>query len=405
MARLHTVYSRRAEFNLYPMETDAVRAPEAAAARDYDAELRAFFELAGVGNAVVDVHTRRFVKVNRRFEEITGYTAEELYERTFGDITHPDDRGRDEVRFHELITGQHAEIHFEKRYLRKDGTVIWIHLNTTLLRGTDGCARMQLGVISDITAQKLAQAEVEKLQNNLHRLVDERTAALADKSSQLEAFVYTVAHDLRAPLRAINGFAEFVTEDAGTTLSVGSAGYLDRIKAATRRMDNLIRDLLSYTRVTQMDLRIEKVPLQECVDSALAGLRDDIEWRDAEIAIESPLPVALGDRGSLEQVIAHLIANAVKFVAPGKRPQVRVHGTTHADSARLCVTDNGIGIRPEYHDRVFRMFERLEDARSYPGTGIGLPIVSKTIERLGGRFGVQSEPGRGSTFWFELRQA
>ena len=368
-------------------------------------EFRAFFHLAGVGNAVVDVHTRKFVLVNRRFEEITGYTAEELQERTFDDITHPDDRARDQARFHELITGQHAEVKLEKRYVRKDGAAVWVHLTTTLLRGADGCARLQLGVINDITAQKSAQAEVQKLQGNLQHLVEERTAELAEKSAQLEGFVYTIAHDLRAPLRAINGYAEFVTEDATATLSAGSMTYLDRIKKAAQRMDRLIRDLLSYTRVTQIELNIENVALRECFDWVLATMREEIEGRKAQVIVESPMPRVLGERGSLEQVIGHLLGNALKFVPPGERPEVQVRAEALGDYVRVSVTDNGIGIRPEFHDRVFRIFERLEDARSYPGTGIGLPIVRKTIERLGGKVGLQSEPGKGSTFWFELRKA
>ena len=366
---------------------------------------RAFFHLAGVGNAVVDVHTRKFVLVNRRFEEITGYTAEELQDRTFDDITHPDDRARDQARFHELITGLHAEVKLEKRYVRKDGAAVWVHLTTTLLRGADGCARLQLGVINDITAQKLAQAEVQKLQNNLQHRVEERTAELAEKSAQLEGFVYTIAHDLRAPLRAINGYAEFVTEDAASTLSAGGVTYLDRIKKAARRMDRLIHDLLSYTRVTQIELKVEKVTLRECIDWVLANMREEIEARNAKVTVESPMPHVLGERGSLEQVIGHLLSNALKFVPPGERPEVQVQAEAHGDYVRVGVTDNGIGIRPEFHDRVFRIFERLEDARSYPGTGIGLPIVRKTIERLGGKVGLQSEPGKGSTFWFELRRA
>lgn len=387
------------------METKGTDAARSVAPYCPDDEFRAFFELAGVGNAVVDVHTRRFVMVNRRFEEITGYTAEDLRHLTFGDITHPDDRARDEAQFQGLISGQRPVVRLEKRYVRKDGQTVWIHLTTTLLRSHDGTPRLQIGIVTDITAQKLAQAEVEKLQGNLQRLVDERTSALADKSAQLEAFVYTVAHDLRAPLRAINGYAEFVTEDGSTTLSAKSVTFLDRIKQSARRMDSLIRDLLSYTRVTQIQLRRDPVPLRECVDWSLAALRNEIQRRAAEVTVDLPLPNVLGDRGSLEQVCGHLLANALKFVSAGEKPKVRVYAEMSGDYVRLCVSDNGIGIRSEYHDRVFRMFERLDDARSYPGTGVGLPIVHKTIERMGGRVGLISDYGRGSTFWFELRKA
>ncbi len=387
------------------MKPDAAKHSTLASPAGTGDEFRAFFHLAGVGNAVVDVHTRKFVMVNRRFEEITGYNAEELHDRTFDDITHPDDRGRDQARFHELITGEHAEVKLEKRYVRKDGAMAWVHLTTTLLRGADGCPRLQLGVINDITTQKTAQAELEKLQCNLQRLVDERTAALTEKTSQLEGFVYTVAHDLRAPLRAINGYAEFVIEDVGTALSAGTATYLERIKQAARRMDRLIRDLLSYSRAAQVELKLEIVPLSECVEAALAALHDQIEFRNAEIVVDSPLPAVRGERGAIDQVIGHLLSNALKFVPPGKRPVVQVRAEIRGGSVRLLVTDNGIGIRPDFHDRVFGIFERLEDARSYPGTGIGLPIVRKTIDRLGGSVGLQSEVGKGSTFWFDLGRA
>jgi signal transduction histidine kinase len=295
-------------------------------------------------------------------------------------------------------------VKLEKRYVRKDGAAAWVHLTTTLLRGADGCARLQLGVINDIAAQKSAQAEVQKLQNNLQHMVEERTAELAEKSAQLEGFVYTIAHDLRAPLRAINGYAEFLAEDTTTTLSSGGVAYLDRIKKAARRMDQLIRDLLSYTRVTQIELRIENVMLRECIDWVLANMREEIEARNATVTVESPMPHVVGERGLLDQVIGHLLNNALKFVPPGERPEVQVRAEARGDYVRVSITDNGIGIRPEFHDRVFRIFERLEDARSYPGTGIGLPIVHKTIERLGGNVGLRSEPGKGSTFWFELRK-
>lgn len=287
-----------------------------------ESEFRAFFELAGVGNAIVDIQTRRFVRVNRRFEGITGYTAAELYERTFADITHPADRGDEEVRFGELLSGQSRERSFEKRYVRKDGTDVWVHLTTTVISGPDGCARFQLGVVNDITAQRNAQAELDRMYRNLETLVEQRTAALAEKSAQLESFVYTVAHDLRAPLRAINGYAEFVTEDRAVRLTPESTGHLDRIKKAARRMDNLIRDLISYSRVSQVDLFMEDVPLADAVGRAIAGLREEIERRGAAVTVESPLPLVWAERGALEQVISHLLGNALKFVAPGDRKSV-----------------------------------------------------------------------------------
>src|SRR5688572_12225624 len=387
-----------------PMVTERQSMANAAAAGAVSSqeEFRAFFEMAGVGNAVVDVATRRFVRVNRRFEEITGYSAHELGNLTFSDITHPDDQTVDDARFRELVAGQLSSCRQEKRYVRKDGGVVWVHLTTTVIRGADGRARLQVGVVNDITAQRQAQEELAALHERLHRLVEERTAALAAKSAQLENFVYTVGHDLRAPLRAINGYAEFITEDEGVRLTADSSGYLDQIKKATRRLDGLIRDLLAFTRAADVDLRIEMVPMERVVDYVLESLKDEIAARQAEVTVETPLPAVRGELNSLEQVVTHLMTNALKFVPPNVRPQVTIRATECGDHVRFSITDNGIGIAPEFHNRVFRMFERLDNARGYPGTGVGLPIVGKTIERLGGKVGLKSTAGHGSTFWFEL---
>jgi PAS domain S-box-containing protein len=376
----------------------------AAGAVSSQEEFRAFFEMAGVGNAVVDVATRRFVRVNRRFEEITGYSTLESSNLTFSDITHPDDRTVDDARFRELIAGQISSCQQEKRYVRKDRGVVWVHLTTTMSRDADGRARLQV-VVNDITAQHQAQEEIAALHERLHRLVDERTAALAEKTAQLENFVYTVGHDLRAPLRAINGYAEFITEDEGVSLTPDSGGYLDQIKKAARRLDSLIRDLLVYTRTADVDLRIEIVELGPLVDHVSGILKEETAARCAEVTVETPLPAVRGEQNSLEQVVTHLMANALKFVAPNVRPQIAIRAAERGDSVRFSITDNGIGIAPEFHNRVFRMFERLETARGYPGTGVGLPIVSKTIERLRGKVGLDSAVGRGSTFWFELPRA
>jgi PAS domain S-box-containing protein len=164
-----------------------------------DEEFRTFFEMAGVGNAVVDVATQRFVRVNRRFEDITGYLANELCELTFTDITHPDDRNADDARFRDLVSGQLPFCQMEKRYVRKDGRIVWVHLTTTIVRDANGSARLQVGVVDDISAEHETRTQLAALHARLHALVNERTAALTDKTAQLENFVYTVGHDFRAP--------------------------------------------------------------------------------------------------------------------------------------------------------------------------------------------------------------
>jgi signal transduction histidine kinase len=170
-------------------------------------------------------------------------------------------------------------------------------------------------------------------------------------------------------------------------------------------MDELIMGLLDYSRVSREDIPKERVKLGEAVNEAIRRRRDDLQMRKADIVVEEPLPDVLGHRDALVQVLSHLISNAAKFVAPGVDPHIRIRAERRDAIIRLWVEDNGIGIDPLYHDRVFGVFERLHKQEEYPGTGIGLAIVRKCMERMGGHAAVQSEVGKGSRFWIEAPAA
>jgi len=167
-------------------------------------------------------------------------------------------------------------------------------------------------------------------------------------------------------------------------------------------MDELILGLLDYSRVSREDIPKERVALNQAVQEAIRRRRDDLQMRKADIVVEEPLPDVLGHRDALVQVLSHLISNAAKFVAPGVDPHIRIRAERRDTIIRLWIEDNGIGIDPQYHDRVFGVFERLHKQKAYAGTGIGLAIVRKSMERMGGRVGVESEVGKGSRFWIEL---
>jgi light-regulated signal transduction histidine kinase (bacteriophytochrome) len=259
-------------------------------------------------------------------------------------------------------------------------------------QGFLGCS-----IMHDLTETKKAQEELERHHQHLEELVEERTA-------ELEAFAYSISHDLRAPLRAMSGFADALREDYGDKLDERGADYAKRIQAASKRMDLLIHDILTYSRISNKDLELEEVDLQEIVDEVLGQLEKDIQDREVEIEIKKTLPKVTGFRPILSQVILNLLSNAIKFSKPEGTPVVKVWAEETRDSYKVYVEDNGIGIPKKYRERIFHIFERLHAMDEYPGTGIGLAIVKKGMERMKGGVGLDSKPGKGSKFWIELQK-
>ena len=232
-----------------------------------------------------------------------------------------------------------------------------------------------------------------------------RTAELEERNDELEAFGYSISHDLRAPLRAMQGFSQALLEDCGDRLDAMGREYAERIVAGAKRMDELIRDLLAYSRVSRAELKLLRVPLTPVAHSALAELSGALRARHASVHLDEALPAVMGHPATLSQVLTNLLGNGLKFVPPERTPELRVHAERHNGLVRLWVEDNGIGIAPEHQGRIFRVFERLHSNDDYPGTGIGLAIVRKAVERMGGQVGVESNPGHGSRFWVELQPA
>lgn len=236
----------------------------------------------------------------------------------------------------------------------------------------------------------------------LEKQVEERTAELQETIRDLESFSYSVSHDLRSPLRAMQCFADALREDCGPELSPTGQDYLRRIEAAARRMDLIIQDVLVYSRITRAELPLDPIPLEVFIRSLLEDLPSLHAVRNA-ITINGPLPTVLANLSGLTQCVSNLLGNAVKFVAPGVAPQVTISCALANGRAYVSIRDNGIGIPAEAHEAIFGVFYRLE--HNYEGTGIGLAIVRKAIERMGGRVTVDSAPGRGSTFTFDLALA
>jgi PAS domain S-box-containing protein len=253
--------------------------------------------------------------------------------------------------------------------------------------------------------RKNVEAEVRRLNEGLERSVAERTRQLAAAVREMSAFTYTIAHDFRAPLRAMSGFSQAMIEDYGAQMDPKCLELARRVAAGAGRMDALIRDLLNYGGLIHVDFSCEPVDLDTVLRRVMDGMCSEIVQRDAVVRLDRPLGWVQGHPPMLAEVVANLLSNGVKFVAPGTSPLVSVRAEKRDRLIRLWVEDNGIGIAPEFQERIFGVFERLHREEEYPGTGIGLAIVRKAMERMGGFTGVESSPGGGSRFWIELPEA
>lgn len=252
-------------------------------------------------------------------------------------------------------------------------------------------------------ARQLAEAN-EILRNEV--VTRKRTEeALQESNEELEAFSYSVSHDLRAPVRAMQGFARVLMEDYGPQLDEIARDYLQRIVSGACRMDNLIQDLLVYSRLGHTELSLGPISLKQLIQEIVRQLAPEIESRKAEVSVSDDLPEVVANKMALGQAIENLLSNAMKFMPEGQTPKVRVEAETIGTLVRLWISDNGIGIPEEHQMRVFRVFERLHTAEVYPGTGIGLAIVRKGVERMNGRVGLESGVGKGSRFYIELPAA
>lgn len=241
--------------------------------------------------------------------------------------------------------------------------------------------------------------ELQKANSDLDSLVIRRTEELQELVNELEHFSYTITHDLRAPLRAMIGFGGLLAEEC--RYAPGSAGrdYLNRIITASARMDRLITDALSYSQIARQNMPLQTINTRRLLTGIIESYPAFQESK-ARIEIADGLPAVLGNEAGLTQCFSNLLGNALKFVAPGTVPHVRIGGERRGNRVLLWCEDNGIGIPADLQSRVFIMFQRL--SKDYEGTGIGLALVKKVVERMGGTVGVESEPGRGSRFWIEL---
>ena len=369
---------------------------------------RRLFEAAHDGIALVDPDTRKILDVNPFLLNLLGYTHEEVVGRELFEIGLLRDEAANRAAFQELQAVGH--IRYDDLPLQtRDGRTIAVEFVSNVY--SEGNQQVIQCNIRDISARKKADALLKAAELKLARhaadleaMVRTRTAELQLSNTQLEVFVFSIAHDLRAPLRAMQGFDELLVEEHSANLNQQGRDFANHINSSAQKMDRLLADLLAFSRISQQKIALGPVELATTVAGALAGCETELRASHANIENCPPWPAVLAHAATLRQVLVNLIGNAVKFVE-GRVPRVRLHATERPGGVvRIWVEDNGIGIPAEFHDRIFQVFQRLHTT-AYDGTGIGLAIVQNGMKRMGGRVGLESTPGEGTRFWIELAKA
>ena len=508
------------------------RGQQAAAIAESEGTFRALLEQASVGIAKVDTMTRRYLVVNQRYADILGYRQDELIGKDFVDITHPEDRTAHEDSMHRMMTGQISGFSLEKRYLRKDGSTVWVDATVSALWAPgqapsshmvmivditqrkeaeealrrseadlrqaqavahvgswrwdirqdrltwsdemyhiygipadqppqswedvvnqlvhpedrervlaansavvsqhdispleyriirpDGAVRTiwdqtgemktdaeghvvsLIGVAMDITERKQAEEALQALNAQLEERVRQRTAQLEAANKELEAFSYSVSHDLRAPLRSIDGFTQAFLDDFGQSVPPEGREDLERVRRAAQRMSTLIDDMLSLSRITRSTIQTEDVDLSQLAADIITELRREEPQRDVQVDIEPSMHVT-GDRMMLRVVMENLLGNAWKFTSRKEHAHITVGTTTDAQHGpAFFVRDDGAGFDPQYKDKLFVPFQRLHTTQEFPGTGIGLATIQRAVRRHGGEAWAEGAVEQGATFFFTI---
>jgi PAS domain S-box-containing protein len=346
---------------------------------------RTYFDMGMVGFAETSLE-KGWVRVNDELCRMLGYSKEEIVRLTWTELTHPDDLGPDLARFEKLLSGESEGYSMEKRFIRGTGEIVHTIMSVRIRRKPDGSPDYFFAVIQDVSAQKALESQLRR------------------SNAELEQFAYVASHDLQEPLRNVTNYTQLFERRFGPQLPDEGREFLDIVIDSAKRASALIRDLLAFSRIAAQTEEAVPTEMDRVLEEVLHDLAATLQAAEATVAFD-PLPRVMAAPGPLAHLLQNLIGNAVKYRAPGRRPEIRISAERrHADWI-VTVRDNGIGIAPEYFERVFMIFKRLHTQDAYEGTGIGLAICKRIVERFGGSIWVESVPGEGSAFRFTLPAA
>lgn len=378
----------------------------------------------------------KIVAVNPAYCQMNGYSEDELLGMNINRLEVALDQAQIEERIQAMMAA--GALQFETRHQRKDGAVIDLDVSVSIL--SDPAGPLVSAFVRDVTERKQIQAELRRYAEELEDRVAERTAELEKRTTEserlnrrmlamledlqaanarseriakqlqrvnqeLETFSYSVSHDLKAPLRGIDGYSRLLLEDEWARLSDEGRLFLGNIRQATQQMNQLIDDLLVYSRLERRATHSVTVDLPGMVTSLLVEREDEIQSRGVRVAVGDLRPSLVADKDGLALALRNLLDNALKFTQTAPSPVIQVGGQETQDGYTLWIRDNGAGFEMEFHDRLFEIFHRLHRAEEFPGTGVGLAIVRKAMERMGGQVWAESSPDAGATFYLRIPEA
>jgi PAS domain S-box-containing protein len=365
--------------------------------RESEERYRAVVEQAAEGIFLVDADTRRVLEANAAYQNLLGYTSEEILRLTLYDLVPYPRKSMD--CYVERVLERRSYVSGERRHRRKDGSLVDVEVSANLI--SYGGREALCIVVRDTTERKRAEEELQRLNEQLEHRVRQRTAQLEATNRELEAFSYSISHDLAAPLRSTDGFSQILLEDYAEVLDHEGKDYLSRVRASSQHLGQLIDALLKLSRTTRREIRRESVDLSLTAENIAQVLRISQPDRQAEFVIADGLSVD-EDAWLLRIALENLLGNACKFTGKSLPARIEFGAVEHEGTLAYFVRDNGAGFDMTYADKLFGAFQRLHTFEEFPGTGRGLATVQRIVHRHGGQAWAEGRVGQGATFYFTL---